>query len=217
MQQAISWALLRRWFVAGLLVWIPLAATLFVIHVVVGLLDVSLLVLPPSLRPNVPGLGVLLSIAIVIGTGALLANIIGARFWAWTEVQFERIPLVRSLYGGTKKLAETVFSESSSAFKTVVMVEWPREGVWAIGFQAGEPLAEVSAAAGQELIAVFVPTAPIPTSGYLMQLPRGSVRVLHISIEEAMRYLVSLGVAAPLPPGIHTGTPPPRRTEARGP
>jgi uncharacterized membrane protein len=191
--------LLRSWFIAGLLVWIPLAATLLVIRFLVGLLDTSLLLIPPSIRPDIPGLGVILSIALVFGTGALIANILGAKLWAWAEVQLDRIPLVRSLYGGTKKLAETLFSESSSSFKKVVMVEWPRAGVWAIGFQAGEPIPEVVTHAGQDLIAVFVPTAPIPSSGYLMQVPRDSVTVLDMTIEEAMRYIVSLGVATPAP------------------
>lgn len=190
-------ALFRSWFIAGLLVWIPLAATLLVIRFLVGLLDTSLLLIPPSLRPDFPGIGVILSVAIVFGTGALIANILGAKLWAWAEEQLDRIPLIRSLYGGTKKLAETLFSENSSSFKKVVLVEWPRTGTWAIGFQAGEPIPEVITHTGEDLIAVFVPTAPLPTSGYLMQLPRTSVTVLDMTIEEAMRYIVSLGVAVP--------------------
>jgi uncharacterized membrane protein len=197
--ESTRWALFRSWFIAGLLVWIPLAATLLVIRFLVGLLDTSLLLIPPSLRPDFPGLGVILSIVLVVGTGALIANILGARLWTWAERQLDRIPLVRSLYGGTKKLAETLFSESSSSFKKVVLVEWPRSGAWAIGFQAGEPIPEVAIRTGLDLVAVFVPTAPIPTSGYLMQLPRHSVTVLDMSIEEAMRYIVSLGVATPAP------------------
>jgi uncharacterized membrane protein len=193
------WALFRSWFIAGLLVWIPLALTLLVIRFLVGLLDTSLLLIPPSIRPDVPGLGVILSLVLVFGTGALIANILGAKLWGWAEKQLDRIPLVRSLYGGTKKLAETLFSESSSSFKKVVLIEWPRSGTWAIGFQAGESIPEVQKHTGQDLIAVFVPTAPIPTSGYLMQLPRESVTILEMSIEEAMRYIVSLGVATPAP------------------
>lgn len=211
--ESARWALLRGWFIAGLLVWIPLGATLLVIRFLVGLLDTSLLLIPASVRPDVPGLGVVLSIVLVFGTGALIANILGARLWAWTEVQLDRIPLVRSLYGGTKKLAETLFSESSSSFKKVVLIEWPRSGTWAIGFQAGEPIPEVLSRTGQDLIAVFVPTAPIPTSGYLMQLPRDSVTVLEMSIEEAMRYIVSLGVATPAAQGqspAASAIPPPR-------
>jgi uncharacterized membrane protein len=188
---------LRRWFFAGLLVWIPLAATLLVVRSLVGILDTSLLLIPPSLRPDIPGLGVLLSVALVLGTGALAANYLGSRALAWIEEQFERIPLVRSLYGGAKKLAETLFSENSSSFKKVVLIEWPQPGQWTIGFQTGEPVPEISQTAGESLVPVFVPTTPNPTSGFIMHVPPARVRVLEMTVEEGMRYVISLGVVTP--------------------
>lgn len=189
--------MIRRWFFAGLLVWIPLGGTLLAVRAVFNLLDVSVLLLPPQWRPAVPGLGVLLSLVLVLGTGALAANYLGGRVLGWLEEGLQRIPLVRSLYGGIKKLAENLFSENSSAFKRVVLVEWPRAGSWAIGFQAGEPLAEVEALAGRPMVTVFVPTTPNPTSGFIMSFPRDEVRLLDMSVEEGMRYVISLGLVAP--------------------
>lgn len=189
--------LLRQWFFAGLLIWVPLAATLLVIRFLVGLLDTSLLLIPPSIRPDFPGLGVVLSVALVLGTGALAANFLGSRMLNWAEELLFRIPLVRTLYGGVKKLAETLFSQESTAFKRVVLIEWPRPGLWTVGFQAGDPLRVVTEATGQELIPVFVPTTPNPTGGFIMQVPPEQLKFLDVSVEDGMRYIISLGVVAP--------------------
>jgi uncharacterized membrane protein len=189
--------MIRKWIFAGLMVWIPLGATLLVIRFVLNLLDTSLLLIPESLRPHIPGLGVLLSIVLVIGTGALAANYLGSQFLAWIESLLEHIPLVRSLYGGTKKLAESLFSENSSSFRKVVLVEWPRSGLWSVGFQAGEPLPEARARSGREMVTVFIPTTPNPTSGFIMQAPKDEVIVLDMSVEEGMRYIISLGMVSP--------------------
>ena len=199
--------LLRQWFFAGLLIWVPLAATLLVIRFLVGLLDTSLLLIPPSIRPDFPGLGVVLSVALVLGTGALAANFLGSRMLNWAEELLFRIPLVRTLYGGVKKLAETLFSQESTAFKRVVLIEWPRPGLWTVGFQAGDPLRVVTEVTGQELIPVFVPTTPNPTGGFIMQVPADQLKFLDVSVEDGMRYIISLGVVAPgasvpiIPPG----------------
>lgn len=195
---------LRRWFFAGLLIWIPLAATLLVIRFLVGLLDNSLLLIPPSLRPDFPGLGVVLSIGLVLVTGALTANFLGSRLLHWAEELLFRIPLVRTLYGGVKKLAETLFSENSSSFRRVVLIEWPRPGLWTIGFQTGDPIPEIAVKTGQCLVPVFVPTVPNPTAGFIMHLPEADITELDMSVEDGMRYVISLGVVAPtgLPPGI---------------
>lgn len=200
-------ALLRQWFFAGLLIWVPLAATLLVIRFLIGLLDTSLLLLPESLRPDFPGFGVFLSVGLVLGTGALAANFLGSRMLGWAEDLLFRIPLVRTLYGGVKKLAETLFSRDSTAFKRVVMIEWPRPGLWTIGFQTGDPVRVVRDATGLELVPVFVPTTPNPTSGFIMQVPATELRVLACSVEEGMRYVISLGVVAP---GSPAAPPPPR-------
>jgi uncharacterized membrane protein len=190
--------MIRKWVFAGLMVWIPLGATLLVIRFLLNLLDTSLLLIPPSLRPdNIPGLGALLSVALVLFTGVLVANYRGGQLLAWAEGLVARVPLVRSLYGGTKKLAESLFSENSSAFRKVVMVEWPRQGMWSVGFLAGQPLAEAQARSGREMVTVFVPTTPNPTSGFIMLVPREEVVVLDMSVEQGMRYVISLGVVTP--------------------
>ena len=190
-------ALIRRWFFAGLLIWVPLGCTLLIVRFLINTLDISLLLLPESLRPAIPGLGVVLSLTLVIGTGALAANYLGRQFLVWAERMLQHIPLVRSLYGGMKKLAENLFSESSSSFRRVVLVEWPRKGMWSLGFQAGSPIPEIERRTGCELVSVFVPTTPNPTAGFIMQVPRQDVVFLDMSIEDGMRYVISLGVVAP--------------------
>ena len=196
--------MIRKWIFAGLMVWIPLGATLLVIRFLLDLLDTSLLLIPSPIRPtNIPGAGAVLSVGLVVVTGMFAANYRGGQFLAWCERLVARIPLVRSLYGGTKKLAETLFSENSSAFRKVVLIEWPRKGLWSVGFMAGEPLLEAQMRTGQEMMTVFVPTTPNPTSGFIMQAPRGEVVILDMSVEEGMRYIISLGVVTPgrpLPP-----------------
>jgi uncharacterized membrane protein len=189
--------LIRRWFFAGLLVWVPVGCTLFVIRFIISLLDVTQL-LPESVRSGIPAiLGAIAGLAIVIGTGALAANYLGNQALRWAESLLQHIPLVRSLYGSTKKLAENLFSESSSSFRHVVLIEWPHKGMWSIGFQAGEAVAEVREKTGRDIIPVFVPTTPNPTAGFIMSVPREDVIFLDMSIEEGMRYIISLGVVAP--------------------
>lgn len=197
--------MIRRWLIAGLLVWVPLGATLLVIRFLVDLADTSLLLLPPSLRPDallgvhVPGLGVLLSVALVFGTGVFAANFLGQRVLSWVESLLARVPLVRSLYGGMKKLAETVLSGTSSSFRRVVLIEYPRKGMWSIGFQAGDAFPEAQRKIGTDCVAVFIPTTPNPTSGFIVQVPRSEVLRLDMTVEEGMRYVISLGVVAPDP------------------
>lgn len=189
--------MIRRWFLAGLLVWVPLGATLLVIRFVFNLLDASMLLVPPSIRPHIPGLGVVVSIVLVLLTGAIAANFLGSRLLAWAERLVDRIPLVRSVYGGVKKLAETLFSQQSTSFRKVVMIEYPRKRIWSIGFQAGEATAEVRAHTGRDHMTIFIPTTPNPTSGFIMQVPRDEVVVLDMTVEEGMRYIISLGMVAP--------------------
>lgn len=190
-------ALLRKWFIAGLLVWLPLGVTLVVIRFIVNLLDASLVLVPAAHRPEVPGLGVLLSIAIVLLTGALAANLIGRRLVGWGEALLNRIPLVRSIYGGMKKLAETVFSESSTAFRQPILIEYPRKGVWSVAFITGEPIGEVQDKTRDQVLTCFVPTTPNPTSGFIVLVSRQDVILLDMSVEEAMRLVISLGVVVP--------------------
>lgn len=186
--------MIRKWVFAGLMVWVPLGATLLVLRFVYDLLDSSRL-LPESWR--FPGVGVALTVAVVLGTGVFASNYRGGQFLAWAEKLLNHIPLVRSLYGGTKKLAESLFSENSSAFRKVVLIEWPRKGLWSVGFLAGEPLREVREHTGEEMMTVFIPTTPNPTSGFIMQASRDEVVELEMSVEEGMRYIISLGVVTP--------------------
>ena len=197
--------MIRKWILAGLMVWVPLGATLFVLSLIYNALDSSFL-LPRSWR--FPGSGVLLTVAVVLGTGALAANYRGGQFLAWAERLLNHIPLVRSLYGGTKKLAESLFSENSRAFRNVVLIEWPRKGLWSVGFQAGEPLQEARDKTGTEMLTVFIPTTPNPTSGFIMQACRDDVVMLDMSVEEGMRYIISLGVVTPGQPASARPLPP---------
>lgn len=202
--------MIRRWFLAGLLVWIPLGATLLVIRFLFQLLDASLLMVPPSLRPGIAGLGVVLSIVLVLVTGAIASNFLGSKLVSLGERLLNRIPLVRSIYGGVKKLAETLFSQSSSSFRKVVLIEYPRKGIWSVGFQAGDSLPEAKARTGIDYITVFVPTTPNPTSGFIMQVPRSEIVWLEMDVEEGMRYIISLGMVLPdgaqTAPGIPAGS-----------
>lgn len=190
-------ALLRRWVIAGLLIWIPLGVTLLVIRFVVGVLDTSLLLLPAGLRPAVPGLGVLLSVLLVLGTGAIAANYAGRHLFAWSERWLARVPLVGSVYGGMKKLAQTLLSGSTRSFRRAVLIPYPRAGLWSVAFVTGEPVAEAEARTGQRLLTCFVPTTPNPTSGFLVLVPAAEAVALEMPVEEAMRLVISLGVVAP--------------------
>lgn len=195
-------SLMRRWLIAGLLVWLPLVATLLVLRLVVELLDKSLVLLPPPWRPenllgvDVPGLGIVLSLIIVLGTGATVANIIGRRVVEVTEAALERIPLVRSVYGGVKKLTGAVMSGDSQTFRKVLLVEYPRRDCWTLAFQTADPARSVSHKAG-DVVTVYVPTTPNPTSGFVVFLPRADVQELDMSIEDALQLIMTLGVVTP--------------------
>ena len=187
--------LLRRWLIAGLLVWVPLGVTLLVVRFVIGILDTSLLILPEALR--VPGMGILLSVALVLGTGALTANLLGREILRWGELLLARIPLVRSVYGGMKKLAETLFSGSGKSFREAVLIQWPRPGAWTIGFITATPEGEIRTKTSTDVVTVFIPATPNPTSGFLAIVPRSELRPLEMSVEQAMRMVISLGVVTP--------------------
>ncbi len=201
-------SLLRRWFFAGLLVWAPLGVTLVVIRFLVNLLDSSLVLVPTSLQPEwfkFPGIGTILTLLIVLGTGALTANLLGKKALGWAEQALHRVPLVGAVYGSMKKVAETMLSGKGHAFKKVVLIEYPRQGLWSMGFLTAEPVPELEAAAGAgPMVTVFIPTTPNPTSGFIVMVARSGVRELPISVQDGMQYIISLGV---VPPG--TSLPPP--------
>jgi uncharacterized membrane protein len=194
---------IRRWLFAGLMVLVPLGITLFVVDFLVGLVDKSLLLVPPGLRPeallgfSVPGIGIVLILLLVLAVGFLADNFIGARVVRWAESMLGRVPLVRSVYSGSKQLADMVLGEGGTSFRQVILVEYPRKGLWTIAFITGGPLWEAREKTGRELATVFVPTTPNPTSGFIILVPREDILTLDMSVEEAMRMIISLGVATP--------------------
>ena len=196
---------LRSYFVTGLLIWVPLVITLWVLNLIVSTMDQSLQLLPEHLQPErffgrkVPGLGVVLTLVVIFITGLLTRNILGqglVRIW---EALLSRIPIVRSIYSSVKQVSDTVLSPSGQAFRKALLVQYPRTGVWTIGFQTGSPAHEVRSAVPVEMVSVYVPTTPNPTSGFFLMFPRSETIDLDMSVDEALKYVVSMGVVAPDP------------------
>ncbi len=194
---------MRRYLVAGLLVWVPLGVTLLVVRMLVHWLDGSLLLIPVAYRPenllgfSIPGLGVLLSVLIVFVTGVLAANFFGRSLVSIWEHLLAKIPLVRSVYSGAKQLAETVFSDNGQSFRKVLLVEFPRRGLWTLAFLTGEDVGEAQEKTGQDVLNVYIPTTPNPTGGYFVMVPRTDVVELEMSVDEGLRMLMSMGAVVP--------------------
>lgn len=194
---------IRRYLVAGILVWVPLAVTYTLIRFVVGLMDRTLLLLPRQYRPeellgfNIPGLGVILTIIVLLVTGLLAANFVGRAFVGGWESLLDRIPVVRSIYSAAKNFAEMVFSDSSQSFKRVLLIEYPRKGLYSLAFQTSTELGEVQGRKGEEIVCCFVPTTPNPTSGFIVIVPKQDVIVLDMEVDEALKMIISLGVVVP--------------------
>ena len=194
---------MRRYLVAGLLVWLPLGATFYVIRLLVGWMDQSLLLLPDRFRPenllgfNIPGLGVALSLAILLLTGLIAANLFGRKLVNLWEQLLSRIPLVRSVYSAVKQLVETMFADNGKSFRKVVLVEFPRRGLWTLAFLTSEEQGTVQQATGQDVISVYVPTTPNPTGGYFILVPREDVREIDLSVDEGLKLLLSMGAVNP--------------------
>ena len=194
---------LRRYLVAGLLVWLPIVVTIFVLKFLVGLMDQTLLLVPAKWRPEavlgfpIPGLGLVLAVIVLLGTGLAVTNLVGRQLVSWWEDLMKRIPFVRSIYSGAKTFTETVFTPKGQAFKRVLLVQYPRKGIWTIGFQSGDDVSEAAHHAGQELMCVFIPTTPNPTSGFIIMVPKDEVRALDMTVDDAMRWIFTLGVVAP--------------------
>jgi len=197
---------LRKYLIAGLLVWLPLGATVVIIRLVIGLLDRTVLLLPPEYRPeqvlgfSVPGLGLVLSVAILLLTGMLAANLLGRRLVALWEAILGRIPLVRTIYNAVKQISTTILDSSGKSFRKVVMVEYPRAGVWSMGFLTNPEVAVASGATADGLVTVFIPTTPNPTSGFIIMLPDDKVRELDMSVEDGVKFIISMGVIVPAGP-----------------
>lgn len=194
---------LRRYLVAGLLVWVPLGVTIFVLKVLIGLMDRSLLLLPQQYRPEewlgvaIPGLGIILTLVVVLVTGLLAANIVGRSMVGFWESLLERIPIVRTVYSGAKNFAEIVFSDSNQSFKKVLLIEYPRKGVYSLAFQTATNLGEVQGRTGEDVVCTFLPTTPNPTSGYIIIVPKRDVIDLDMEVDEALKMIISLGSVVP--------------------
>lgn len=195
---------LRKWLFSGLLTLVPLVITLWVLDWVVSTLDQTLRILPEAWQPqqllgmNIPGLGVLFALLIVLSIGALASNFIGNKLVNWWHALLHRIPVVRSIYSGVKQVSDTLFSEKGNAFRQALLVQWPREGMWTIAFLTGTPGGDVARHLnGQDYVSVFVPTTPNPTGGYFVMVHKRDCVELTMSVDEALTYVISMGVIVP--------------------
>ena len=194
---------LRRYLVAGILVWLPLGVTIFLLRILINLMDKSMVLIPARFRPEeylgfaIPGLGLVLTLLVLLLTGLLAANIVGRSAVSLWEKLLERIPIVRSVYSAAKNFAEIVFSDSGQSFKKVLLIEYPRKGLYSIAFQTATRLGEVQGRTGDDVICTFVPTTPNPTSGFIIIVPRKDVIELDMEVDEALKMIISLGVVVP--------------------
>jgi uncharacterized membrane protein len=207
---------LRRYFVAGLLVWLPIGVTVLVFKVLLDLMDGILFLVPQAYQPEtllgfrIPGVGAVLALIVLFATGIMVANLIGRQLLRWGESLLARIPLVRSVYSAVKTFSSVLLS-SGKSFRKVLLLEYPRKGVWRIGFQTSDEAHEIEAATGRDLVAVFVPNSANAAGGFLVFVPREEVIELKMSVEEALKMVVSLGVVMPEgapPPGAAPLAPP---------
>ncbi|WP_227817195.1 DUF502 domain-containing protein [Nitrogeniibacter aestuarii] len=195
---------MKKYFITGLLIWIPLAITFMVLAWIVGTLDRILLLIPEVWQPrtllgvNIPGIGVAVSLLIVLLTGVIGANVLGQRLVQIWEAMLARIPVVKSIYYGVKQVSDTLFSSSSQAFRKALLVQYPRQGVWTIGFLTGKPGGDAANHLPGDFVSIYVPTTPNPTSGFFLMLPRADVIELDMSVDEALKYIISMGVVAPV-------------------
>lgn len=204
----------RRWLLSGLLVLVPLAITLFVLDWIVGILDQTLLILPVAWHPDrllglhIPGFGVLLTLVIVLLMGAIASNFLGKKLVLLGNALLSRIPIVRSIYSSVKQVSDTVFSENGHAFRKALLVQWPREGVWTIGFLTGLPGGDVVNHLSGDYLSVYVPTTPNPTGGYFVMLKKSECIELKMSVDQALTYVISMGVVVPSRPAVQPLNPP---------
>ena len=194
---------MRKYFVTGLLILVPLAITIWVLNLIISTMDQSLLLLPERWRPeavvgfHIPGLGTFLTLLVIFLTGLATRNFVGKRIvWAW-EALLVRIPVVRSIYSSVKQVSDTLFSSSGNAFRKALLVQYPREGCWTIGFLTGVPGGDVRNHLQGDYVSLYIPTTPNPTSGFFLMVPRADTIELEMNVDEALKYIVSMGVVAP--------------------
>ena len=194
---------MKKYLITGLLIWVPLVITVWVLSFLVDTLDQSLLLLPVSWQPrswigfHIPGLGVLMTLAVVLATGVFAANIIGQRLVQYWEGLLARIPIFKSLYFSVKQVSDTLFSSSGLAFRKALLVQYPRQGSWTIAFLTGQPGGDVANHLKGDYVSVYVPTTPNPTSGFFLMIPATDVVELDISVDAALKYIISMGVVPP--------------------
>lgn len=194
---------MRKYFVTGLLILVPLAITIWVLNLIISTMDQSLLLLPERWRPealvgfNIPGLGTILTLLFIFLTGLATRNFIGKRIvWAW-EGLLTRIPVVRSIYSSVKQVSDTLFSSSGNAFRKALLVQYPRQGSWTIAFLTGVPGGDVRNHLHGDYVSIYIPTTPNPTSGFFLMVPRADTIELDMNVDEALKYIVSMGVVSP--------------------
>ena len=191
--------MLKKFLIAGCLVWLPIIATVWIISVLVSLFDRLVDILPAAYRPDawfgihIPGIGIVVAVLVVLVTGILVTNILGNKLMQWADAFLHHVPLVGSLYSTIKQVLQTVLSSEGKSFRKVLLIEYPRQRLWSIAFLTSDASTEVNTATGEEMITAFVPTTPNPTSGFLIIVPKANVKELSMSIEEAFKVVVSLG------------------------
>ena len=194
---------MKKYFITGLLVLVPLFITVWVITSLISMMDQSLLLLPVEWRPKaqfgveIPGLGALLTLLIIFVTGLIATNFFGKQLILLWEAMLNRVPVVKSIYSSVKQVSDTLFSDSGNAFRQAVLVQFPREGAWTIAFITGTPGGDVANHLQGDFVSVYVPTTPNPTGGYFLMLPRAEIIALNMSVDEALKYIISMGVVAP--------------------
>ena len=194
---------MKKYFITGLLVWVPLAITLWVLHLLVSTMDQTLLLLPEEFRTErwlgvyVPGMGVVMTVVVVLVTGLVVTNFLGQRLLLFWEGMLSRIPVVKSIYNSVKQVSDTLFTSGGHAFRKALLVQYPREGSWTIAFLTGEPGGDVINHLHGEYWSVYVPTTPNPTSGFFLMMPKADVIELDMSVDAALKYIISMGVVVP--------------------
>jgi len=193
----------KRYLVTGLLVLVPLVITIWVLKSLIGIMDQSLFLLPVSWRPEtlmgfyIPGIGALLTLLIVLVTGIIATNFFGKRIILFWEAMLARVPVVKSIYYSVKQVSDTLFSDSGQAFRQALLVEYPRKGSWTIAFQTGHPGGDVANHLDSDYISIYVPTTPNPTSGFFLMMHKDEVIELDMSVDDALKYIISMGVVTP--------------------
>jgi uncharacterized membrane protein len=194
---------MKKYFITGLLVLVPLVITIWVLKSFIGVMDQSLLLLPEAWHPHtflgrdIPGIGAILTVLIVLTTGLIATNFFGMQLIILWEKLLNHLPVVKSIYSSVKQVSDTLFSDSGNAFRQAVLVQFPREGAWTIAFVTGTPGGDVANHLQGDYVSVFVPTTPNPTGGYFLMMPKADVIELEMTVDEALKYIISMGVVAP--------------------